>query len=269
MIATLDSGAGLTPFERREFVRSAVGELSAYGTPPGKHTLRIICSTIIAKWPSFADKIDGQTIGSGYDSLLNQMQNRIDNNKRLPKSSLKRKIFEGVNSKVQNTNSYGCVHWQPELEEGETSETQKEHMNILKSMFDANGNGNEQEIDEHMKKTYPTQRQQINSGDCQLGNIAADWPYLFQEKYLLRHADVLLGKDILALVSAGFGQKASKVWRFMDTVDKVKNVVTEVKAACDEKGDSTPKVIGMIFLISKYFDEDAEEHIRHGKQVRI
>ena len=54
----------------------------------------------------------------------------------------------------------------------------------------------------------------------------------------------------------------------MHTVDKVKDIVASVETACDEQGDSMPRVMGMIFVLSKYFDEDVNELVRQ-KQVMI
>ena len=141
-------------------------------------------------------------------------------------------------------------------------------MTELKNMFEQK-HGDEQEIKEKMDKTYTTQRLHINSKDFQLKIVDADdWPYLFEEKFMMRHAQVLLSKDVLDSVTKGFGQKAAKVWRFMHTVDKVKDIVASVETACDEQGDSMPRVMGMIFVLSKYFDEDVNELVRQ-KQVMI
>ena len=85
-------------------------------------------------------------------------------------------------------------------------------MTELKNMFEQK-HGDEQEIKEKMDKTYTTQRLHMNSKDFQLKKVAADWPYLFEEKFMMRHAQVLLSKDVLDSVTKGFGQKAAKVWR--------------------------------------------------------
>ena len=64
------------PRERREMVRILCDEIRGYTTVPGQKNLAQIAQMMVAKYKdSFCDCV----IGSGYESLLKQMEERIAN----------------------------------------------------------------------------------------------------------------------------------------------------------------------------------------------
>lgn len=76
-----EKGCRPSPSRRREIVRIICSDISQISAKPGKKALAIlIAQNIVKAYPtSFEDVIEGTRIGSGYDSLLKQLQLRIDN----------------------------------------------------------------------------------------------------------------------------------------------------------------------------------------------
>ncbi len=66
--------------ERREVMRILVAEILAVCKKPGKRHITEISRQIVMQYPkSFRDEIEGQVVGTGYDSLVKQLVSWIDN----------------------------------------------------------------------------------------------------------------------------------------------------------------------------------------------
>ena len=65
---------------------------------------------------SFKDDIEGEVVGSGYDSLTKQLQCRVGNYKRSDMLGKKRIIPDDISSVPENKklrkDSYGCIRWE-------------------------------------------------------------------------------------------------------------------------------------------------------------
>ena len=70
----LNAGRRLPPSERRDLVRMIVDDCHKVGQPyPRTSQLRIATMEAVDKYPnSFKDMVDGQVVGTGFDSLLTQ-----------------------------------------------------------------------------------------------------------------------------------------------------------------------------------------------------
>ena len=70
----------------------------------------------MGKYPSrFRDMIGDEVVGTGYDSLLNPLANKVDNLSRTEiHSSLKRKVAQKIQGKIKLMDSHGCRRCQPE-----------------------------------------------------------------------------------------------------------------------------------------------------------
>lgn len=91
---------------------------------------------------AFRDVIEGEIVGSGYDSLIKQMLGRVDNLRRGNTSlSLKRQAIsanegEDTSSRKRRLDTYGCVNWQPvRLPPNETPESEKHTQKELKKIY--------------------------------------------------------------------------------------------------------------------------------------
>lgn len=87
---------------------------------------------MVLEYPwSFKDIIEGEVVGSGYDSLTKQIQCRVDNYKRNEALSKKKRISDDINtapeSKKQQKDFYGCIQWESEPVNVEAHEEEKRH----------------------------------------------------------------------------------------------------------------------------------------------
>ncbi|XP_033117336.1 uncharacterized protein LOC117117211 isoform X2 [Anneissia japonica] len=259
----LQKGTRLPPSERKELVRFIVDECIYDNKPyPRTSQLRIVAAKAVSKYPkSLLDVCDGDTVGTGYDSLLNQLVNRVDNISR-PKSQVSLKVHvqlkDGKQFKRKLMDSYGCARWQPDgLPEGQTEATQKDIMEKLQDKFTKNENGDDVETD--MMLTYATQRRHINSRDHLLSDTLVKWPYLFQEQFLILHCNYLLDFNIMEKMKMAYANKVPKLLRYFE--DQPKEVVKEIELAKKKREDNTPEIIGLLTCLGAYFEEEIEQVI--------
>lgn len=133
IIRKLETGKQPIKSERLEIIRLIVSEiLTARPTPGKKHISEIARKMTKVYRLSFNDVIEGDVVGSGYDSLTKQMVNRVDNLKRGNTSlSFKRQVIsssegEDTTTPKRRLDTNGCINWQPTwLPPGETPESQK------------------------------------------------------------------------------------------------------------------------------------------------
>ncbi|KAL0190867.1 hypothetical protein M9458_013565, partial [Cirrhinus mrigala] len=150
---------------------------------------------------AFKEVIEGEVVGSGYDSVIKQLINRVDNVRRGTTSlSLKRRA--AGNSEEEDTlrrkkrlDSYGCKNWQPvQLPANETPDTQKHVQEEMKKMNrercqDTNT------VENMMRATFFTQRKDIING-VDTSDLMHEWPYLFETAGMMTHFKELTGIDI-------------------------------------------------------------------------
>ncbi|XP_050960132.1 uncharacterized protein LOC127161407 [Labeo rohita] len=148
LIQSLERGKRPSPQKRREMVRIVVREMMQKSSDISKRHITIVAKKIVATYPkSLQDVIEGDIIGSGYHSLVKQLQNRIENAKRstTPKSR-KRKLHADSDTDempaekrapIQET--YGCIKWEMKfMPLGETAESQQQSRDELKSLSKQN-----------------------------------------------------------------------------------------------------------------------------------
>ncbi|KAK3505890.1 hypothetical protein QTP70_019449, partial [Hemibagrus guttatus] len=155
---------------------------------PSKQSSTAIAKKMVAKYPaSLQDVIEGDIVGSGYHSLVKQMQNRIENVKRPNVRKIRKRsrtedsdteeIPAERKAAVQDT--YGCVNWDFKLMPlNETKESQldkQERMKIKSKTTNA-----DPEVSNFLKATYFSQRKDINNG-ASIQQLCENWPFLFQE----------------------------------------------------------------------------------------
>lgn len=108
----------------------------------------------MAKYPkSLQNVIKGDAVGSGYHSLVKQLQTRIENVKRpsTPMMMKRQKVSDGYDTEeipaqkraaVQDT--YGCVKWDmkflPVSETAETQQKKKDEMKMLSGQLNPSPN---------------------------------------------------------------------------------------------------------------------------------
>lgn len=123
---------------------------------------------MVAKYPSsLQDVIEGDIVGTGYHSLVKQLQNRIENVRRTSTPKIRKRKHQTDDSDhtdeipleeraaVQDT--YGCIKWNVKfLPLEETQQSQQQKMEKLKVMFQQSDTKPE-EVKCLMKSTFYTQ----------------------------------------------------------------------------------------------------------------
>ncbi|KAJ8333853.1 hypothetical protein SKAU_G00411720 [Synaphobranchus kaupii] len=153
--------------ERLEMIRLIVSEILIVCPTPGKRHLCEIARKMVVTYPSsFKDVIEGEIVGSGYDSLTKQLMSKVDNCKRgntplaLKRRALNTRVGEAP--KRMRLDSYGCVNWLPDkLPPSETNESQKHTQEELKNMY-ADKSNDARSIEKKMAATFYTQRRKTS-----------------------------------------------------------------------------------------------------------
>ncbi|XP_078028604.1 uncharacterized protein LOC144464683 [Epinephelus lanceolatus] len=92
-----------TARERREVIRIITAEILATCKTPAKKHLSEVARKMVLEYPeSFKDVIEGEVVGSGYDSLTKQLQCRVDNYKRNEALGKKRIIPDDTSTVPEN-----------------------------------------------------------------------------------------------------------------------------------------------------------------------
>lgn len=241
-----------------EMIRILITQLTNCKENFGRKDFRIIATKIVNKYPNlFLDKCGDKVIGDGCETLVKKLENCMDNRKR--KNVSLETNFGSVNKRKTTRDSYGCIYWQPsELPEGETKDTQMLHKEWLLSEFQKLER-EENTVDYKMKITYSSQRYFINNLRTSIVSVKENWPFLFEEKHLLFHSNVLLEIDLKELFLAAVPEKGKKIFDFMHTkrVNKsIRNCLDCIIKAKIVVENLIPEVIGAIPLVMAYFNEE-------------
>ncbi|XDV41382.1 hypothetical protein PO909_010261 [Leuciscus waleckii] len=140
---------------------------------------------------AFRDVIEGEIVGSGYDSLIKQMISRLDNVRQAVSNS----EGEDTPCRKKRLDTYGCLNWQPvRLPPNETPDSQKRVQEELKKMYKERCPDTKC-IENMMRATFFTQRKDIFSG-IETSDLMHEWPYLFETVGMKTHFKELTGMDI-------------------------------------------------------------------------
>ena len=145
LMTALSNNERPLPSLRREMVRILCADIHIWCHQPGRRQLRGLAERMVGQYPaSLRDMIGEDIIGNGYDSLLLQLEGRVDNLNR-GKHPAKRCLdsTENVEDQGQGGKSkkacardyYGCVSWQPSIPGGEECDGLRDKQSGLKTMF--------------------------------------------------------------------------------------------------------------------------------------
>lgn len=263
IIRKLETGKRSKKSERLEIIRLIVSEVLTTCPTPGKKHISEIARKMIKAYPvAFTDVIEGEVVGSGYDSLTKQMVSRVDNLKRGNTSlALKRQIIsssEGDDTPTQKKrlDTYGCINWQPrQLPPDETFESQKHAQRELKKMW-RERSCDSKVIENIMRATFFTQRKDIISG-TETSVLTKEWPYLFETTGMKTHFKELTGVD---MEDKNIANKCARVISFLksgDKTGKMETIFREMKTS--SKNVAHVNVVVFLPLLLKYFSEEEEQ----------
>ncbi|KAG8009026.1 hypothetical protein GBF38_011616 [Nibea albiflora] len=194
-----DTGKRPSAAQRREIIRIVAGEILNVCKKPGKKHVSEISRKMVLCYPkSFQDEIEGQIVGTGYDSLVKQFISRLDNCKRLQAATAQKRLPEGCspdNGKRACKDAYGCINCEPELLPGETKQLQKQKQEELIKMY-KNKDKDAKKIERLMVETFPSQRRDLLSGLKETEEFLKEWPFLCQEAGMRLHFRELTGVQL-------------------------------------------------------------------------
>ncbi|KAL1246706.1 hypothetical protein QQF64_034363, partial [Cirrhinus molitorella] len=268
LIQSLERGKRPSPQKRREMVRIVVREMMQKSSDISKRHSTIVAKKIVATYPkSLQDVIEGDIIGSGYHSLVKQLQNRIENAKRstTPKSR-KRKLHAESDTDeipaekrapIQDT--YGCIKWEMKfMPLGETAESQQQSRDKLKSLSKQNA-PNQDVVKQLTRSTFYIQRKEVNNGK-EIKYLLEDWPFLFDEIGMAVHFEELTGVSLKETFVRNLDLKGERLLNYLKTVavNKSKRLVqsfTNIQLMRREHTGPSGDLLEMVLLLLSYFDE--------------
>ncbi|XP_018018451.1 uncharacterized protein LOC108674971 [Hyalella azteca] len=158
--------------QRRTLVRHILAQVHKVTKKPCKKQLRIIASRIHYMYPkAITDHIDGNIIGTGFETFLNQLINRNDNYQRKTPCLL-----------PKPTGNHEVVS--PTITEQQECGSVSERAASLKRSFVDGAN-----LSEFMSATFKLQRADINSKT--VSDVMAEWPMLKTSAVILCHFEEL------------------------------------------------------------------------------
>lgn len=258
---TRDLNGGKRPksSSRREMIRIIIDDVVATNTKPGKKNLAIIARNIVSAYPdSFEDKIDGDVVGTGYDSLVKQLVSRVENVSRGTLTSPRQlPLFQDEpddNIQKVKLDTYGCINYAPDLPEPEEMENQVRKKNEMKTEFSKTNYSTSLNIDELVKGTYALQRNDILGG-CSLAEMKSDWPYLFSASGMNSHFKELTGIDAKRCLENFYTTKGQKILNYMNIYGN-RTIKSSIERVSAEVGNDSPQQQGIILFIIKELGEE-------------
>ena len=218
--------------DRREMIRILSDDILQHTQRVTRKELAMVCHKIVSTYPeSFhdEDQKNSHVVGSGYDSILFQIENRIYNVKRQaqPSPSTSEDSASPPERKRQRKENYGCTKWSSPLPTLETVESQQEKMEQMKRDYVTREDIDMKEVEDTMKITYASQRKDINKKDPPLAvDVILDrWPFLRHMNSFRAHYEELTGTSADKFDEALNGRnKGYRLYQFFQTT-RAKRVV--------------------------------------------
>ena len=208
---------------------------------------------MVLEYPkSFKDIIEGEVVGSGYDSLTKQLQCRVDNYNRIEKLGKKRIISDDIGTVSENKkkrkDSYGCIQWESAPVNVEAQMKKKKDM---QKMFLENER-NEKQIEQLISDTFISQRNDIMSGkDIQA--LTEEWPLLFSLVGMKAHFKLLTGVHIHEGFEEAMASKLARVLEYFQSLPLEKTSITAKQRAEIQAGGGP---CGAVLMLLSHFKED-------------
>ncbi|XP_041960351.1 uncharacterized protein LOC121718957 [Alosa sapidissima] len=223
---------------------------------------------MVAKYPkSLQDVIEGDVIGSGYHSLVEQLQNRFENVRRCTAPKIRKRKRRADESDTDDSpperraviqDTYGCINWDPKsmpLGEGQESQRQnKEKLQTLSLQTDPDP----EEVTLLMRSTFYAQRKQVNQGK-DIKHLVEEWPFWFDELGMSVHFKELTGTDLKETFARNIDMKGKRLLDFMRTVGMKKSkflpAFMKFQLIRGELTGRSEDVKEIVLLLLSYFDE--------------
>lgn len=270
-----------TPRDRREMIRIICNDIKMHTLLPGRKNLARIAEMMVTKYKdAFCDTIGDTVIGSGYESLRKQLEEKMANlNRKTDKAIVKLNVSSDDDNdsetkvkakKRLGADSYGCINWQPDsLPVNETPTSQKSKQDWLAEEFPKK-NQNKTKVLQLMENTYISQRLLINQTDTNpvsIEELQIQWPFLFEKDCMFQHFELLMGFHIQKVMLESVGDKVDTIFKFMKenaihSKKTLKQLVIRIEDAMSAEKSKTPLMDGVYLLLMAYFEEPQELMIK-------
>ena len=188
LVDACEKGIAPDPLMHNEMIRIVIDAImKVVNFIPSKKEMDALAVKIVSKYPkSFQDHISGITLGNGYQSISSALYYRIHYIVQKKNAYAGKKLKQSRN--IKEKESYGCAEekWNPDLSDLEKMLIDKQWLQLEFGKVSKNLS----KVKELMDVSYPLQRKTINEKTTVL-DLQSEWPFLFQEEYLLCHYDKL------------------------------------------------------------------------------
>lgn len=266
----IDAGNRPEPGDRRHMVKVIVDSMREHCLNPTRNDCTTVAKAIIDKYPdSFLDNTEeGEKIGCGYFTLLQQLKTRVEylnrdntlSRLRRPRRSQTSDDQRPPPAKCARIDSYGCINWQPqEYPEGETDHSLEEKRKEMVDIFTQEGPraAERERVKELMTITYLKQREDINADpSASILDISKRWPFLLSWKFLLSHFTILTGVDLYTRLRDDVDKKGKRLLEYFrcQLMSWTKEVKALLKDALKEDREGTDGLAALLVMM-KHFKE--------------
>lgn len=247
----------------------------------GKRYSTDVAKKMGAKNPkSLQDVMEGDVVGPGYHSVVKQLQNRIENERRnsTPKIRKRKSQIDSdhtdeitLEERAAMQDTSRCMKWNMKfLPREENPQSQQQKMEELKVMFQ-HPDANPVEVKRLMRSTFYTQRQHVNQGKC-IKALRMEWPFLFDEHGMSVHFKELTGIDLKETFMQNLDLKGKRFLDYLTTVcvnksKKLGQNYARIQRHQGPKSGCSDDVIEMLLLLLSYFDENEEFMFFHAEDT--
>ncbi|XP_049516419.1 uncharacterized protein LOC125942293 isoform X2 [Dermacentor silvarum] len=256
----LGSQSSLPPRERRELVRSVVDKMTRVTSRPRRELIRSTSEELVNMYPNaLQDRgVGGQILGRGYDSVFQQIENRIENINRGKRPATGAQNAR-QNVKAARYSSYGCLNWQP-MPSAESAEDINQKIEFLKQ----EGKKTPRDINfplatRYMADTYCQLREFVNAEPPRhTAVVKEEWPVLFKRPFFYAHANRLLGKNVKETFEENVRIIGPSLVRHLQNVQKreIIHVLLDVEQQ-EKRGNSKANEAALLPLLAAFFKDNS------------
>ncbi|XP_048011373.1 uncharacterized protein LOC125263257 isoform X1 [Megalobrama amblycephala] len=243
---------------------------------PTRRECVVVAKAITQKYPnSFLDKNEeGELIGCGYFSVINQLKTRVEylnrgnslsrlrKHKRTQRDDEDGDDDQPAVATCARIDSYGCVRWQPEdYPDGETSASLVEKKLEMMDIFSREGlKGTERgRVEDLMAITYAKQREYINAKPSpSILDVGKEWPFLFSQKFLLSHFTTLTNVELYTRLNEDLDKKGKRLLDFFSSqITKWRKEVRAVlKEAIKKDREGSDGLAAMLVMLAHFKEQE-------------
>lgn len=272
----VDAGERPAPDDRRHLIKVTVDAMRERSLNPTRRECVVVAKAITQKYPnSFLDKNEeGELIGCGYFSVINQLKTRVEylnrgnslsrlrKHKRTQRDDDDGDDDQPAVATCARIDSYGCVRWQPEdYPDGETSASLEEKKLEMIDIFSREGlKGAERgRVEDLMAITYAKQREYINAKPSpSILDVGKEWPFLFSQKFLLSHFTTLTNVELYTRLNEDMDKKGKRLLDFFSSqITKWRKEVRAVlKEAIKKDREGSDGLAAMLVMLAHFKEQE-------------